>query len=141
MRTRTSMIWALAVAMALVFSTASTAMASTKDAPGYSYWKSLAGVTVAKHWSLTTFSYNGSALLSTPKAVSQTWWTFPPTWCSSRNSKWDWYTVGTNGTGRGNNLVVFTVGVPTPWGPIGSNLADRHLTTVRYNGTYSVSYQ
>jgi hypothetical protein len=140
MKNHVRLLAAALLALALVLSAAAPAMASTtKNLDGYRYWTSLVGVTVIKHWSVTTFTYTGKAL-TTPKALSQSWWTCPPTFESSSGQGWDWYTTSASGTGRSNLWCVFVTGVPTPWGPIGSNLKDGHMGNVKYNGSDSMSY-
>lgn len=136
---RSALVMAAAFSLAmLVFAT--PAVASTRTLTGYNYWKSLAGVTVVKHWSYHTFSYDGTSLLSSPRSLDNSYWSLPPTWHKSDSRHWDWYTAGRSGTGRGDVSSVFVTGVPTPWGPIGSSLKDGQWGYVRYNGTGYIAY-
>jgi hypothetical protein len=140
MKNHMRLLATLFLAIALILCVASPAFATTtKSVSGYNYWTSVVGVTVIKHWSVTTFSYTGS-VLTTPKALSQSWWTLPPTFMSSNGQGWDWYTTSKNGTGRSNLWCIFVTGVPTPWGPIGSSLKDGQMANVKYNGSASMSY-
>lgn len=133
-------VFACAFAIVAAFSvTPASAATKTKDVSCYSYWKSLAGITVTKHWSTTTFSYTGSRL-TTPKGLEQSWWTLPPTFKSSTGAGWSWYTTSSKGTGRSKQWVEFVTGVPTPWGPIGSTFKDGHRVDVKYTGSYSRTY-
>jgi len=98
--------------------------------------KSLVGLTVAKHYATTWWQYDGSRLLST-RGVDNDHWTVPPNFNTGGSKGWDWYSVGTGGTGRSYSKKSYTFGVPTPWGPVGSNYSDTTRTTVKYNGSYS----
>lgn len=100
-------------------------------------FKSLAGLTVARHDSTTTWTYGGGYLYSSPRAISVDWWTAPLNNYKSHSATWDWFTPGQGGTGRSNTQVVFVFGVPTPWGPVGSSYSSRIHTTVNGNGGYS----
>ncbi len=71
------MLGALLIAMLALTWTASAA--STKSISGYSSCKSLAGVTVIKHWSTTTFGYNGDYLKDPHGFPRNDAWTFPGT--------------------------------------------------------------
>ncbi len=108
------------------------AHAATKSITKKSSWTSLVGLTVATHTSTTTFSYDGTKLLSN-KAIDTDYWTAPLNGVTSTSSKWDWYTTT---EGRSNSLVKFYFGVPTPWGPVGSTYSDRLVTDVYKNGTW-----
>ncbi|MBY6277503.1 hypothetical protein [Symbiobacterium thermophilum] len=100
-------------------------------------FKSLAGLTVAKHYSRTTWTYGGGTLYSSPRGIDVDWWTAPLNNYKTHSAKWDWYTTGKGGTGRSNTQVQFVFGVPTPWGPVGSSYSSRIYTTVNGNGGYS----
>lgn len=108
--------------------------AATKVITATRNYKSNVGLTVATHISTTTFSYNGSSLIS-PKTIDTDYWTAPLNGVSSTSSKWDWYNTS---SGRSNSLVKFYFGIPTPWGAIGSEYTSRYYTNVFSNGSYSI---
>lgn len=114
-----------------------SALASTKTVTIVRSFKSLVGLTVAKHYSTTTWTYGGGTLYSSPRGIDVDWWTAPLNNYKSHSKKWDWYTTGKGGTGRSNTQVVFVFGVPTPWGPVGSSYSSRIYTTVNGSGGYS----
>ena len=115
-----------------------SALASTRTVTVTRSFKSLAGLTVAKHHSTTTWTYGGGTLYSSPKGIDVDWWTAPLNNYKSHSQKWDWYTTGYGGTGRSNTQVQFVFGVPTPWGPVGSSYSSRIYTTV--DGYGGLSY-
>lgn len=131
--TRITTVAILTMAVFLSMTTAAFAGSNRGTQNGYTYRKSLAGITVIKHWTTTTFTYTGAALVN-EKGLTQSWWTAPLNYDKSSGAGWDWYTAKTGGTGRSNQWVVFVFGVPTPWGPIGSSLKDGHTANVSYNG-------
>jgi hypothetical protein len=100
---------------------------------------SLLNITVEKYNTRTQWSYSNNKL-TTPKSLSYSYWTLPPTWFVSSTQNWSYYTTGSaGGTGlaiyRGN----FVFGVPTPWGGIGASNSVTQNITVKSNGGYSWS--
>ncbi len=112
---------------------ANGAQATTKTVSKTVTYKSVVGLKVASHTAITTFSYNGKTLQS-PKSVSTTYSTAPPNFVNTSSAKWDWYTAA---SGRSNSYTKFTFGLPTPWGPVGSNYSSRIFTNVNKSGGYS----
>jgi hypothetical protein len=135
-----------ALALTVLCFAAGSASASTgrHTISGYSRWRSIAGITVAKHWSTTTFTTefrsNGHLYLTTPKGTTNDYWTLPPTSVASANKGWDWYDTSAYGTGRSHIKVKFVWGVPTPWGSVGGSFTDTHLGNVSAWGTGYVTY-
>jgi|GEM_PF-2202677 len=114
-----------------------SAMATVRTVTVTRTFKSLAGLTVARHDSTTTWTFSGGYLYSSPRAIAVDWWTAPLNNYKSHSAQWDWFYSGQGGTGRSNTQVVFVFGVPTPWGPVGSSYSSRIYTTVNGNGGYS----
>lgn len=114
-----------------------SALATVTTAHVWRNYKSLVGLTVARHDSWTTWTWSGGYLYSSPKGIDVDWWTAPLNNYKSHSQKWDWFTAGQGGTGRSNTQVQFVFGVPTPWGPVGSSYTSRIRTTVNGYGNYS----
>jgi hypothetical protein len=95
-------------------------------------FRSLVGITVAKHTGRTWFTWACNTLYDEPKGFTNDWWTVPPTYRSDDSGVWDWFNSGINGDGQSNERVTFSFGVPTPWGPIGSFYTSRIV--VWFNG-------
>lgn len=108
--------------------------AATKNVYGYSQYKSLVGITVTKHWSTTTFSYDGKRLLDPHSIPRNDSWTLIPTTEIGSFKKWNFYSYSLRGSGQSSATKKFLFGVPTPWGPIGSTITDTHVGEVSYNG-------
>lgn len=107
---------------------------STKSIEGYSSYRSLAGVTVIKHMSTTTFSYNGNYLKDPHGIPRNDAWTLLGTTEVASSKKWNFYSYAYHGTGSSSAYKKFITGVPTPWGPIGSSISDTHVGHVYYDG-------
>lgn len=99
-------------------------------------YKSLLNIVVARHYSDTTFTYGSGKLYKSPRALSNDWWTLPPNFKSGSSKSWDWYNTGKGATGRSNLQVRYTWGVPTPWGPVGSNYSSRIKVSFKSNGSW-----
>ena len=129
---------AMAVMMSLVCSVlllmAASAWAAnrpgTHTVPGYSRYKSIVGITVAQHWSTTTYTNqlhsNLHYYLTTPKSTTNDWWTLPPTSVAGSSRGWNWYSTTKDGSGQSYIKVTFKWGVPTPWGSVGGEFTDTH---------------
>lgn len=116
-----------------------SASAYTKTLTRTTSYKSLAGLTVIKHYGYTTWTYSGGGTMySSPRAVSSSYWTAPLNYNNGQGASWDWYNTGSGATARSNIWARFTFGVPTPWGPIGSTTFNRQLTTVNGSGGYTI---
>lgn len=121
-------------APARAFST--QASATVKTVTTTRKYKSLVNITVAKHIAATSFAYDGDRLYTTGRGMDNDWWTLPPNFKSGDNKKWDWYQAKEGGTGRSNMQVEYTWGVPTPWGPVGSNYSSRIKHYFTSSGSY-----
>lgn len=105
-----------------------------------SSWKSLAGLTVVKHYGYTTWTYSGGGTMySSPRSATSSYWTAPLNYCKNQGASFDWYNTGYGTTARSNIWASFEFGVPTPWGPIGSTSFSRQLTTVNGWGNYTIN--
>lgn len=111
-----------------------SAAVKTKSVTGYTSYKSLAGVTVIKHWSTTTFSYNGNYLKNPHGIPRNDAWTLPPTSETASSKWWNFYSYSYHGSGLSSARKKFVVGIPTPWGPVGSTITDTHVGHVYYDG-------
>ena len=128
---RMSAAIALACAVLLLTAGGASARTGTHTVSGYRGYKSIIGITVAKHWSSTTYTNtwrsDGYYHLTTPKATTNDWWTLPPTSVAGSSMGWSWYTTSAEGSGQSCIKVVFKWGVPSPWGSIGGEFTDTHL--------------
>lgn len=54
-----------------------------------------------------------------------------------KQSSYDWYnTTQINGSGQSTGHWVLTIGIPTPWGPLGAEVADDMIQTRVYGKGY-----
>lgn len=133
-RRRMALVSSIAILALLAIAGPASAVMTKSSIAGYSSYKSLVGITVIKHWSTTTFSYNGSYLKDPHGIPRNDAWTLPPTTETASSRWWNYYSYAYHGTGLSSARKKFVVGIPTPWGPVGSTITDTHLGHVYYDG-------
>lgn len=94
------------------------------------------GIILAVHYGTIAWTSDGMFLFDQPRYTFNDWWTFPPHFVSDESASWTWFDPGFGGTGKSNLRLVFTFGVPTPWGPIGSSHTSRITTIVFSDGSF-----
>ncbi len=100
------------------------------------HFRNFLGIVLAAHYGTTAWTYGNGFLVDQPRNIYNDWWTFPPHFMSAESASWDWFHPGENGTGQSNLRVTFVFGIPTPWGPAGSNYTSRIITTVFSDGSF-----
>jgi hypothetical protein len=104
-------------------------------------YQSLAGITVASHYSIFYFTYdNATHKLTGAKGGSNCYWTSLGTMATNNGvTAAPWDTTNAVGYGKLNGRVTFTWGIPTPWGTVGSNWSDDCFCQCYGSGVYGQS--
>lgn len=106
-------------AMILLIPTSAHAVTWTREATNT--YRNVFGVTLMRHTAIVQWSGNGSGTLySSPRALNNTTYQFTGITRTDSKGSWDWYSTGKGGTGQAINKVDWLIGVPTPWGGIGT---------------------
>ncbi|MBO8168865.1 MAG: hypothetical protein H0Z35_06750 [Thermoanaerobacteraceae bacterium] len=99
-------------------------------------YKSLVGLTVATQKAYTQWTWGDGYLYSFGRALWQDLWSVPPNFWSDASQSWDYFYTGYGGFGQSHHVAKLTFGVPTPWGPIGSNIWSNVVAQVDGYGNY-----
>lgn len=79
------------------------------------------GATLMRHTAIVQWSGNGKgALYSSPRALNNSTDQFTGITRTGSGARWDWYSARNGGTGQAVNTADWLIGIPTPWGGIGT---------------------
>ncbi len=95
------------------------------------------GATVATQEAYTQWTWGDGYLYDFGRAIWQELWAFPPNFWSDASEWWDYFYSGYGGFGQSHHVATLTFGVPTPWGPIGTNLVSNITAQVDGWGNYN----
>lgn len=96
-------------------------------------WKSLVGLTVATQEGTVKFRWDTDGYLyDQGRSLTHNTWAFPPNSWSDEEEGWNYFYPGYNGTGEAYFKGKLTFGIPTPWGPIGTQFQSSF--TISLNG-------
>lgn len=97
-----------------------SAITWTRDDAVHTY-KNAFGVTLMRHTAIVQWSGNKNGLLySTPKALSNVTYQFTGVSRTASKTGWSWYQAKQGGTAQSKNNVSWLIGIPTPWGGVGT---------------------
>jgi hypothetical protein len=84
-------------------------------------YKNALGVTLMTHTAIVQWTGDGKGkLISSPKSLDNSTYQFTGVTRTGVSAKWSWYTAGKGGTGQAVNKASWLIGIPTPWGGIGT---------------------
>lgn len=111
----------VSVAAGLLIQMPMNAEAVTWTREATNTYRNAFGVTLMRHTAIVQWSGNGNGTLySSPRALNNATYQITGITRTGVGAEWDWYSARSGGTGQAVNTADWLIGIPTPWGGIGT---------------------